>query len=77
MSKYALELSLLSYELSWVRPSELAAAALCLSINLLGDRPWDPTLTHYSRYSESQLAATVIHMATLMLRADTGRHTVS
>lgn len=74
MAKYALELSLLSYEMSWVRPSKQAAAALCLSIKLLGDGHWDSTLTHYGRYPESKLVKTMAHMATLMLNANRGPH---
>lgn len=75
LAKYALELSLLCYELSWVRPSEQAAAALCLALQLDG-KAWDPTLTHYGRFSQAQLAPTVAKMAALMLDADKGKHTV-
>ncbi|KAG0443651.1 hypothetical protein HPB47_014676 [Ixodes persulcatus] len=74
LAKYILELSLLCYELSWVRPSEQAAAALCLSLKLWG-KDWDPTLTHYGRYSQAQLAPTVAVMAALVLDADKSKHT--
>ncbi|XP_029834853.1 G2/mitotic-specific cyclin-B [Ixodes scapularis] len=76
LAKYALELSLLCYELSWVRPSEQAAAALCLALQLDG-KAWDPTLTHYGRFSQAQLAPTVAKMAALMLDADKGKHTTT
>lgn len=76
LAKYILELSLLCYELSWVRPSEQAAAALCLSLKLWG-KDWDPTLTHYGRYSQAQLAPTVAVMAALVLDADKSKHTAT
>lgn len=75
LAKYALELSLLCYELSWVRPSEQAAAALCLSLQLKGNGRWDPTLTHYGHYSQARLEPTMARMAALILDADKGKHT--
>ncbi|KAH9384891.1 hypothetical protein HPB48_026921 [Haemaphysalis longicornis] len=36
MAKYVLELCLLYYPMAWVKPSEQAAAALCLAIHLCG-----------------------------------------
>ncbi|EEC06900.1 G2/mitotic-specific cyclin A, putative, partial [Ixodes scapularis] len=75
LAKYILELSLLCYELSWVHPSEQAAAALCLSLKLWG-KDWDPTLTHYGRYSQAQLVPTMAVMAAIVLDADKSKFTV-
>uniref|UniRef100_A0A023GJM8 Putative cyclin b n=1 Tax=Amblyomma triste TaxID=251400 RepID=A0A023GJM8_AMBTT len=75
VAKYALELSLLDYSMSWVRPSEQAAAALCLSLSLLGkENRWGALLTHYGRYSEQDLQPTMQRMAALLLDAPKSAH---
>ena len=40
LAKYLMELTIVDYDLVERRPSEIAAAALCLSIVLLGDGEW-------------------------------------
>lgn len=75
VAKYALELSLLDYSMSWVRPSEQAAAALCLALNLLGkNKKWGTLMTHYGRYSEQDLQPTMQRMAALLLDAPKSAH---
>uniref|UniRef100_A0A1E1XE05 Putative g2/mitotic-specific cyclin a n=1 Tax=Amblyomma aureolatum TaxID=187763 RepID=A0A1E1XE05_9ACAR len=75
VAKYALELSLLDYSMSWVRPSEQAAAALCLALNLLGKGSrWGSLMTHYGRYSEQDLQPTMQRMAALLLDAPKSTH---
>uniref|UniRef100_A0A023FW41 Putative cyclin b n=1 Tax=Amblyomma parvum TaxID=251391 RepID=A0A023FW41_AMBPA len=75
VAKYALELSLLDYSMSWVRPSEQAAAALCLALNLLGqENRWGSLMTHYGRYAEQDLQPTMQRMAALLLDAPKSTH---
>jgi cyclin B len=69
LAKYVMELSLIDYEMCHVSPSKLAAAALCLSINVLGQHQWNETLEHYSRYSKSSLVAVVTYLAKNLYRA--------
>merc|ERR1712183_768210 len=59
LAKYAMELSLVEYEMAHVKPSILAAAALAISLKVLdqsGDdksivEMWTPTLVHYTSYT--------------------------
>lgn len=71
MAKYALEICLLRHDMSPIRPSELAAAALCLAIRFVmnDSKRWDATLAHYSRYSEQELQPTIKKMANIMMDA--------
>ncbi|XP_055076992.1 G2/mitotic-specific cyclin-B2-like isoform X2 [Periophthalmus magnuspinnatus] len=55
LAKYLMELTLLDYDMVHLRPSEIAAAALCLSQLLLEWLPWSPTQQHYSTYDEAHL----------------------
>ncbi|KAH8246343.1 hypothetical protein KR038_001182 [Drosophila bunnanda] len=65
MAKYFIELAALDYGLSSYKPSEIAAASLFLSLNLLNgdcqapkgfkDHQWSATLSFYSRYSAAHL----------------------
>ncbi|XP_072321366.1 G2/mitotic-specific cyclin-B2-like isoform X1 [Eucyclogobius newberryi] len=55
LAKYLMELTLLDYDMVHFRPSEIAAAALCLSQLLLQELPWSPTQQHYSTYDEAHL----------------------
>ena len=40
LAKYLMELTLVDYDMVHYRPSEIAAASLCLSQRLLEDLPW-------------------------------------
>lgn len=65
MSKYFLELAMIEYDMSHYKPSEIAAASLFLSLNLLkensnissglSNKHWNSTLEWYSRYSADHL----------------------
>ncbi|KAM7342514.1 cyclin B isoform 2-T2 [Cochliomyia hominivorax] len=65
MSKYFLELAMIEYDMSHYKPSEIAAASLFLSLNLLkensnipsglNNKHWNSTLEWYSRYSVEHL----------------------
>uniref|UniRef100_A0A224YU58 Cyclin B n=1 Tax=Rhipicephalus zambeziensis TaxID=60191 RepID=A0A224YU58_9ACAR len=77
LAKLVLELCLLDYPMSWVRPSELAAAALYLSLHLFGkdgQQRWGDLMAHYGRYTEEALQPTVQRMAGLLLDAPKSAH---
>ncbi|XP_057693664.1 G2/mitotic-specific cyclin-B2 isoform X2 [Corythoichthys intestinalis] len=63
LAKYLMELTLTDYEMVHHRPSEIAAAALCLAQLLLNNLPWSATQEHYSTYSEAHLKPIMWHMA--------------
>ncbi|XP_026689870.2 G2/mitotic-specific cyclin-B2-like [Ciona intestinalis] len=63
LAKYLMELSLVDNDMCHVPPSQLAAGALCLSIKLLKDSEWTPTLEHYSTYTKEDLIPVVCHLA--------------
>lgn len=44
LAKYLMELTIVDYDMVHMRPSEIAAAALCLSIALLGGGEWVSSL---------------------------------
>ncbi|KAM4597192.1 G2/mitotic-specific cyclin-B2 [Fundulus diaphanus] len=73
MAKYLLELTLLDYELVHCRPSELAAASLCLSQLLLDGAPWSPTQQHYSTYDQAHLKPLMQHLAKNVVMVNEGR----
>ena len=73
LAKYALEISLLDFNLVPVSGSLLAAAALCLSLLLLEkssslETVWSPTLSYYSGYSAQEVLALVPRLASNLLK---------
>ncbi|GIQ85834.1 hypothetical protein KIPB_007570 [Kipferlia bialata] len=44
------------------RPSRLAAACLCLSLQIYGQPVWNETLTFYSGYTQKQLLPVISHI---------------
>jgi len=73
LAKYLMELSLQEYGLAHRRVSELAAAALCLSLRVLDDEEtggWDGLLQHYSYYSEAQVRPVMAQLASLVTKAN-------
>lgn len=75
LAKYLMELSITEYDMVHTLPSLIAAAALYLSMKLLGNSPWTPTLEFYSTYSEEQLHPTVAKLASLVVKAETSKQT--
>ncbi|KAG7242775.1 hypothetical protein INR49_020150, partial [Caranx melampygus] len=73
LAKYLMELTLLDYNMVHYRPSEVAAAALCLSQLLLEGLPWSPTQQHYSTYDEAHLRPIMQHMAKNVVNVNEGR----
>ncbi|XP_074956352.1 G2/mitotic-specific cyclin-B2 isoform X2 [Phalacrocorax aristotelis] len=63
LAKYLMELTLIDYDMVHHRPSEIAAAALCLSQKILGNNKWGAKQQYYTGYTEESLAMTMKHMA--------------
>ncbi|NXU58044.1 CCNB2 protein, partial [Turnix velox] len=63
LAKYFMELTLVDYDMVHYRPSEIAAAALCLSQKVLGQKKWDPKQQHYTGYTEESLLLAMKHIA--------------
>ncbi|XP_055837226.1 G2/mitotic-specific cyclin-B [Episyrphus balteatus] len=79
MSKYFLELVTTEYSMAHYRPSEIAAASLYLSLQLMNpsktptDEIWNPTLEFYSRYSAEHLKPITRQIATLAKNASSAK----
>ncbi|KAI1235076.1 G2/mitotic-specific cyclin-B2, partial [Lamprotornis superbus] len=63
LAKYLMELTLIDYDMVHYRPSEIAAAALCLSQKVLGHNKWGTKQQYYTGYAEDSLVMTMKHMA--------------
>ncbi|NWW52102.1 CCNB2 protein, partial [Pedionomus torquatus] len=63
LAKYLMELTLTDYDMVHHRPSEIAAAALCLSQKVLGPCKWGTKQQYYTGYTEESLVTTMKHMA--------------
>ncbi|XP_055919758.1 G2/mitotic-specific cyclin-B [Eupeodes corollae] len=79
MSKYFLELVTTEYSMAHYRPSEIAAASLYLSLQLINpskipsDEIWNPTLEFYSRYSAEHLRPITRQIAMLAKNAPSAK----
>lgn len=71
LAKYFVELCLLEYSMAHYRPSEVAAASLCLSLYLLSVKKlkdlWTPTLAYYSQYSLHHLEPIIKKIAKIVV----------
>ncbi|XP_029441065.1 G2/mitotic-specific cyclin-B2-like isoform X3 [Rhinatrema bivittatum] len=63
LAKYLMELTLVDYDMVHFLPSEIAAAASCLSQKILGQGTWDLTQQYYTGYTEDGLMLIMKHMA--------------
>ncbi|XP_053318567.1 G2/mitotic-specific cyclin-B2-like [Spea bombifrons] len=63
LAKYLMELTLIDYDMVHFRPSEIAAAALCLSQKVLAQGCWGATQRHYTGYTEDDLHMIMKNMA--------------
>lgn len=75
LAKYLMELTIVDYDMVHIHPSEIAAAALCMSMKLLDNSKWTDTLHYYSKYSETELLPIMKRMANLVLKAGSGKLT--
>ncbi|XP_029904376.1 G2/mitotic-specific cyclin-B2 isoform X2 [Myripristis murdjan] len=73
LAKYLMELTLLDYDMVHYRPSEIAAASLCLAQLLLEQLPWSLTQQHYSTYDEAHLKPIVQHIAKNVVTINEGK----
>ncbi|KAL4222814.1 G2/mitotic-specific cyclin-B2 [Mactra antiquata] len=73
MAKYLMELTVMEYNMVHYKPSQIAAAALCLSMKILDNSPWTKTLHHYSTYSEESLIGTMKKLASCVVKAETNK----
>ncbi|XP_010878831.1 G2/mitotic-specific cyclin-B2 [Esox lucius] len=73
LAKYLMELTLLDYDMVHYNPSEVAAAALCLSQLLLDGLKWTPAQQHYSTYDENHLKPIMQHIAKNVVSVNEGR----
>lgn len=79
LSKYLMELSLPEYDFCHYLPSQLAAAALCLSLKILDDHEthidilWNDTLKFYSGYDYETLEPVVAKFCSLLIKSETSK----
>nr|XP_019968903.1 PREDICTED: G2/mitotic-specific cyclin-B2-like [Paralichthys olivaceus] len=73
LAKYLMELTLLDYDMVHYRPSEVAAASLCLSQLLLEGLSWSPSQQHYSTYDEAHLKPVMQHIAKNVVTVNEGK----
>ncbi|XP_056431299.1 G2/mitotic-specific cyclin-B2-like isoform X3 [Gadus chalcogrammus] len=73
LAKYLMELTLVDFAMVHYRPSEIAAASLCLSQLLLEDLPWSPTQHHYATYDVGHLKPIMQHMAKNVVTVNGGK----
>ncbi|NXK33711.1 CCNB2 protein, partial [Piprites chloris] len=73
LAKYLMELTLIDYDMVHHRPSEVAAAALCLSQKILGRDKWGTKQQYYTGYAEDSLLMTMKHMAKNVVKVNENR----
>lgn len=79
LSKYLMELTLPEYNFCHHLPSELAAAALCLSLRLLdesdtdGSKLWNHSMVFYSGYQYDILEPLMDKLCSLLLAAESSK----
>lgn len=79
LAKYLMELSLTEYDMAHVHPSELAGAALCLSMKILNEKDesdWSNTLIYYSGYQQKDLLPSVAKLALVLKNSEKAKHQV-
>ncbi|KFP20168.1 G2/mitotic-specific cyclin-B2, partial [Egretta garzetta] len=70
LAKYLMELTLIDYDMVHYHPSEIAAAALCLSQKVLGHNTWGTKHQYYTGYTEENLVMAMKHMAKNVVRVN-------
>ncbi|XP_033020234.1 G2/mitotic-specific cyclin-B1 [Lacerta agilis] len=72
LAKYLMELSLVDYDMAHYPPSQIAAAAFCLSTKILEEGEWTTALQHYMQYTETDLIPVMQHMAKNVMLVNKG-----
>lgn len=75
LAKYLMELTITEYDMVSVKPSNIAAAALCLSMKLLDGSKWTETLSHYSAYTEKEMLPLMCKLSNLVMKAENSKLT--
>ncbi|KAJ6664339.1 hypothetical protein lerEdw1_008558 [Lerista edwardsae] len=70
LAKYLMELTLVDYHMVHYNPSEIAAAALCLSQKVFLQGCWNCKLSYYTGYEEENLTPVMQHMAKNVVRVN-------
>uniref|UniRef100_A0A8D0G8B9 Cyclin B2 n=1 Tax=Sphenodon punctatus TaxID=8508 RepID=A0A8D0G8B9_SPHPU len=70
LAKYLMELTMVDYDMMHHHPSEIAAAALCLSRKILIQGAWGSKQHYYTGYSEDSLLLVMKHMAKNVTRVN-------
>lgn len=73
MAKYLMELSLPSYGMIQYLPSEVAAAALHVSLQITKSGSWNSTISHYSGYTEEEIMPCVHDLLSLVKASDSAK----
>ncbi|KAF8458979.1 cyclin-like protein [Terfezia claveryi] len=68
VAKYLMEISLVDYRIMEYLPSHVAAAAMYLSRMILKRGSWDPSLVHYSGYTEAEIKPVFLILVEYILR---------
>ncbi|CAH0405447.1 unnamed protein product [Chilo suppressalis] len=78
LAKYFVDLSLGEYTMAHYRPSELSAAAICLSLYLLSSKKledvWTPTLSYYSGYSLEHIDPIIRKLAKIVVNVENSKY---
>jgi len=80
-AKFFMEMTLQEYSFVHVSPSELAAAALCLSCRVINEDTeetaaklkWEEKMVHYSGYEESALEPLMASIASFVVKSETSK----
>ncbi|XP_072421130.1 G2/mitotic-specific cyclin-B2 [Chiloscyllium punctatum] len=72
LAKYLMELTVIDYNMVHIPPSEIAAAALCLSFQVLDQSKWTAVQKYYTGYTEDALHLTMKHMAKNVVKMNEG-----
>ncbi|XP_006902839.1 PREDICTED: G2/mitotic-specific cyclin-B2 [Elephantulus edwardii] len=70
LAKYLMELTLIDYDMVHYHPSQVAAAASCLSQKILDQGKWSLKQEYYTGYTESELLEVMQHMAKNVLKVN-------
>jgi len=79
LSKYLMELTLPEYSFSCYLPSELAAAALCLSLRILDENEtepnelWNASMVFYSGYTRESLEPLMDKLCSLLVTSEASK----
>lgn len=78
LAKYFVDLCLVDYSTAHYRPSELSAAAVCLSLHLLSSHDledvWTPSLVYYSTYTFDHIEPIIRKIAHIVADVENSKY---